>query len=266
MDMATNGWVVFFEVLSQLLRDYEQRGNQNIDEPVLHHMCGQIKHYLTGLKSIREFLKTESGTEFFTADEIVFIKDVQASVSQLIDFICEEAIPSLNNKIDMTVYGKDFVTQFRGSATFVDIDQVCELRSLGFKWIQISRMFGISRTTLYRKRKQAGISDEFKFSTISFEDLQAKVVEIKSQLQDCGERMIMGSLKSQGIFVPRSRLRQAIHFVDPVETTLRWRPRIQRKVYSVPGPMSLWHIGSYTFHILSVLAMSYSMVIMCLTR
>ena len=240
-------WIVFFEVLSRLLRDYEQM-EDNVDERVLHHMCGQMKHYLCGLKSIMEFLKTETESDL-TADEIVFIRSVQTSVSQLIDFLCEDAIPSLNNKLDTTVYGEDFINQFKGAAAFVDIDQVCELRSLGFKWIQISRMLGISRVTLYRKRKEAGISEEFKFSSISFEDLQVKVVEIKSQLQDCGERMIMGCLKSQGVFVPRSRLRQAIHAVDPVETTLRWCPRIQRKVYSVPGPMSLWHIGTVIMYL-----------------
>ena len=110
-------------------------------------------------------------------------------------------------------------------------------------------MLGISKVTLYRKRKEAGISDEFTFSSISFNELKVKVVEIKSELQECGERIIMGCLKSQGIFVPRSRLRQAIHAVDPVRTTLRWCPRIQHKAYNVPGPMSLWHIGKIIIHV-----------------
>ena len=38
-----------------------------------------------------------------------------------------------------------------------------------------------------------------------------------------------------------------IHFIDPISTTLRWQPRIRRKLYSVPGPMSLWHIGKIMF-------------------
>jgi hypothetical protein len=55
--------------------------------------------------------------------------------------------------------------------------------------------------------------------------------------------MIMGVLRSQGILVTREMLRQAIHSIDPIHTTLRWCPRIQRRPYVVAGPMSLWHIG-----------------------
>lgn len=235
-----DGWSRFFEVLSKLLRDYEQL-EENVDEGVLHHMSGQMKHFVRGLKSILEYLKTHPSN--CTPDEIVFIRNVEMSVSQLIDFLCVDAIPTLNTMLDeAALYEENYITQLQESS-FVDIDQVCELRSIGFKWIQISRMLGVSRTTLYRKRREAGISDTFNFSSISFENLKGKVVEIKNRLEGCGERMIMGCLKSQGIFVQRSRLRQAIHEVDPFETTLRWCPQIKQKVYSVPGPMSLWHIG-----------------------
>ena len=52
-------------------------------------------------------------------------------------------------------------------------------------------------------------------------------------------------LRSMGISVQRWKLRQALHAMEPICTTLRWRPRIQRRPYDVPGPMSLWHLGEY---------------------
>ena len=55
--------------------------------------------------------------------------------------------------------------------------------------------------------------------------------------------MVMGALRSCGIVVPRMRLRKALHSIDPISSSLRWRPRVQRRSYCVPGPMSLWHIG-----------------------
>ena len=38
-------------------------------------------------------------------------------------FLCNDAIPTLNNKLDMTVYEPDFITRFNDSG-FVDIDLV----------------------------------------------------------------------------------------------------------------------------------------------
>ena len=50
----------------------------------------------------------------------------------------------------------------------------------------------------------------------------------------------MGHLRSKGIQVQRSRLRQAIQSVDP--SGVQRRKTITRRVYSVPCPNYLWHI------------------------
>ena len=110
-------WIVFFEVLSRLLQDYEQMKDDEVDETVIHHICAQMKHYVSGLKFVMEFLKneSESGSSDFTTEENTFIGNVQSSVSCLIDFLCNDAIPTLNNKLDMTVYEPDFITRFNDS-------------------------------------------------------------------------------------------------------------------------------------------------------
>ena len=58
-----------------------------------------------------------------------------------------------------------------------------------------------------------------------------------------GERMIQGILHSRGIRIQRWRVRDTIHEVDPINTPLRWKPRIQRRPYSVAGSNALWHLG-----------------------
>ena len=43
----------------------------------------------------------------------------------------------------------------------------------------------------------------------------------------------------------RDRVRQAIRVTDPLSVALRSLPAvISRRPYSVPGPNSLWHIGT----------------------
>ena len=38
-------------------------------------------------------------------------------------------------------------------------------------------------------------------------------------------------------------VRNIIHYLDPISTSLRWAPCIQRRPYSVPGSNALWHLG-----------------------
>ena len=97
--------------------------------------------------------------------------------------------------------------------------------------------------TLYRRRKELGITDSTRFWNISDSHLKSLIVSIKTSFPDCGERIVIDALRSKGYIFPRSRVRVVIHEVDPINTSLRWHPRLLRKSYSVPGPMSLWHIG-----------------------
>ena len=172
-----------------------------------------------------------------------------ASISGPLDYFYETLIPKLSDKLDSFLCSESapsFCTReklLHNEPIALDIEQVHHLHSYGFSWKSISQLLGISQSTLYRRRKEAGITDELKFSDISDEELIDKVREIRQSLPYSGERILSGSLRSAGIIVPRQRLRNVIHWIDPVSTTLRWRPRIKRKPYRVPGPMSLWHIG-----------------------
>ena len=60
-----------------------------------------------------------------------------------------------------------------------------------------------------------------------------------------GQTFIIGYVQSKGIRVKRSRIRESIARVDPVNTVLRWGMVVSRRKYSVPWPNSLWHLDGH---------------------
>ena len=68
--------------------------------------------------------------------------------------------------------------------------------------------------------------------------------------------MLAGYLTSEGVRVPRKRLRASIHRVYPAGTEDRRRRAVRRRVYTVPCPNYIWHIDGNR-------AQPYSLVICC---
>lgn len=67
---------------------------------------------------------------------------------------------------------------------------------------------------------------------------------MRSEFPEMGEVMVLGRLQSLGYKVTRDRVRRAIHESDPINTALRAiTGPLVRRVYNVPGPNSLWHVG-----------------------
>ena len=121
-------------------------------------------------------------------------------------------------------------------------EQLNHLISLEFSWNDISALLGVSRMTLYRRRRELGLLDDPQ--TIDDVQLTQLLSEMRQQYPNFGETMALGHLRSLGHRVKRAQLRNAIHQTDPIQTALRWRGElIRRRPYSVPGPNSLWHIG-----------------------
>ena len=101
-------------------------------------------------------------------------------------------------------------------------EQLVFLRELRFTWTTISKMYGISRCTLYNIRHDFGLTEfDFpRFSVISDHELRSIVAELKCEHPDIGQTMLKGLLEARGIYVPTTRLRECLSEVDPVNTTL----------------------------------------------
>ena len=123
----------------------------------------------------------------------------------------------------------------------VDIEQVNVLREYHFNWTQIANIIDITRSTLWRKLKKCWYNFEEKYSTISPEELKREIIVTKEKYPLTGEKMVIGFLKSEGLRLQRSRVRDSIHALYPFNCISRWLRKNPRCVYSVPGPNSFWH-------------------------
>ena len=124
----------------------------------------------------------------------------------------------------------------------IDIQDIEFLRGLRFPFCKIAVILGISRSTLYRRLEEEGLSQDLTYTDISDRDLDSELAAIKSNHPNDGERLLSGHLSRQGIIVPRAQLRASIHRVDPINTAIRRSVTIRRRVYHVEGPNCVWHI------------------------
>jgi hypothetical protein len=77
-------------------------------------------------------------------------------------------------------------------------------------------------------------------STITDDQLDHLLLQLKTHFRRAGITMLDGMLRRLGHRVPRDRIRASLLHIDPVHRVFD-RIRIRRRVYSVPGPNALWH-------------------------
>ena len=124
----------------------------------------------------------------------------------------------------------------------VNMEAVKELRSLNYTWKQIALYLGLSRSTLYRRLKENGID---KFTSLTDEQLDAVVLNIKETHPHDGEVLVQGHLRSINVQVPRQALRNSIHRIDSSGVAERSTSTIRRRIYSVPHPNFVWHLDGH---------------------
>ena len=112
-----------------------------------------------------------------------------------------------------------------------------------FNWSQISRMLLVSRTTLWRRiRNLESFSSRHHYTAITDSDSDELIRGLRQGFPNSGISMMLGHLRSRNIFVQRQRVRESLVRTDPAGSAMRWFNTITRRVYSVRGPNSLWHI------------------------
>jgi hypothetical protein len=77
-------------------------------------------------------------------------------------------------------------------------------------------------------------------SVISDEELDLEINDVLEIFPMFGRAMIAGYLRVKGLRIPITRITQSYHRVHGVPAVFGPR-QIQRRVYWVPGPNSLWH-------------------------
>ena len=111
----------------------------------------------------------------------------------------------------------------RGRPRFeVTRDQLEYLASLSFTWTQTAAMLGVSRMTVYRRRQEFGMLGSAT-ATLTDEELQVVLREMRVELPELRETLVLGRLRAMGYSVTRERVRLSIRVTDPLNTPLRWR-------------------------------------------
>ena len=87
----------------------------------------------------------------------------------------------------------------------IDVEQIQSLRTIGFTWVDISKMLGISRSTLYRRCAEMGLDDTRRHTEITDDELDNTIIRLKEVLPHVGERVIIGHLHQSSIYIQRER-------------------------------------------------------------
>ena len=77
-------------------------------------------------------------------------------------------------------------------------------------------------------------------SSISDKELDELIIRLRHHFRRAGLSMLDGMLHRMGQRIPRERIRALLMRVDPVQQVFQCI-QIRRRVYSVAGPMALWH-------------------------
>ena len=114
----------------------------------------------------------------------------------------------------------------------------------GFKVGDIALMFGCSKRTIERRLSIHQLSTH-NYTVIADIELDDLVQEMSANFPRCGEKMVQGRLRAQGIHIQRQRIRESLHRVDNSGIQLRIRRVLRRRAYQVDCPNALWHLDGY---------------------
>lgn len=250
------GWEAFFrEVLSFL----GQVHLENASQGRLEYYLERLEVILSNTHRIKNVL--DSSPQPNNADEMSVLDHYRRSISEVLMHL-NRVYTEIDRSLDAylsssaTAYQSGTVHSSRRGRPKFDIteDQLTYLASLSFKWKQVARMLGVSRMTLYRRRVEFGMVPQGR--NIQDRELVRVIREMRSEFPEMGEVMVLGRLRSLGYHVIRDVVRRVIHETDPINTALQATTGLLvRRVYSVPGPNSLWHVGKFRLSLASAIMM-----------
>ena len=236
------GWEDFFTELTRFYQTSERLFSPYVSQEYAEYVIDRMTVSLRNISVLKDTLQEfEDGTGEMETDLAVMMEYLTElmSITRLIKekwlTLLEEMDPANTYSVPVLASGKFDVHQ----------DQIEYLRSLSFNFTDIAKILGISRMTLYRRRREFGMLERPHQNSVSDTELLEIVRSLRTEMPDVGQSMVNGRLRSMGFIVSRERVRRCIQITDPLNTVRRWHGATLRHPYSVPGPNSLWHIGMY---------------------
>ncbi|XP_062844579.1 uncharacterized protein LOC134325053 [Trichomycterus rosablanca] len=219
-------------------------------ELVLNHIIGRLR---TRLENILGRMPLDLDfLEFTCTQELVFLNAVSSQVAVCPTILI--ALRQLHSLISLEIEKRKqhiAVVQFeQGPAgrqrMIISPDYLCNLLELNLTVPCIAKLLGVSRSTVYRRLAESELSVRELYSTMTDDELDQCVREIKSRQPHSGYRMVKALLQARGLRVQYNRVRASMHRVDTTGVISRMVQLgcIARRTYSVPGPQALMHIDT----------------------
>lgn len=259
------GWESFLEELESFLTA-ANREFGSASPQYAQFVLERLEVALQALSSLCRHLEADLDEEVLEVHEaLVGIRTCCRTLVVLWQFHLDQldANFAAASQAEMESYQTPTVRQGRGRPQLlISQDQLQYLRGMSFSWTQISELLGVSRMTVYRRRRGFGMLDfDETRRALSDSELHRLLQEMRREMPNMGEVLVIGRLHALGYAVSRQRVRDAIHATDPLNTALRWRGILTaRRPYSVAGPNSLWHIGMSNYEVCLITYAVYSII------
>ena len=235
--LAVWGWESFFVEVVRFIQ-VSQRHFENANQQYTDYVLERLAIIYQSISAIKERLESDTNS----VGQQPSLNSVLGSLDDLLTLIpliankWQEHSNSLEVRHLLSRYQVPVQqSSHRGRPCLhVTQEQLEYLRSLSFSWSDISRILGISRMTIFRRRVQYGMIFE-PSQSVSDSELMDIVHQLRQEVPDLGQSILAGRVRAMGLRVTRDRLRNAIRRSDPLNTALRWHSLTSRRPYSVPG-------------------------------
>lgn len=107
----------------------------------------------------------------------------------------------------------------------------------------VARLLKVHRHTVEKAMQEDGIANLF--SDISDMELDAIVRDYVDVRPDSGIQYTKGYIRSLGLKIQRDRIISSMHRVNPIGAAVRAAEPIERRVYHVTRPNSVWHMDAH---------------------
>lgn len=162
---SVDSWRALFGAVASFLRDCERsETEERVERNKVEYICERLEVVSCSVRRLYNIISSTI-VDYNNAD----IQDTARCLSSLLDDLTSSKIPYWRRQLQRLTLNMDATTvarcprsrsSARGRPPFdVDPEQILFLRECGFTWVMISSILGISRMTLYRKRKEFGMED-----------------------------------------------------------------------------------------------------------
>ena len=216
--------------------------SQTMDEEIVEQHIVVVDETVRLLRILRDSSSNINASDKETLDNLSSaFSDVLSALQQCSARAAVSPTTVAKNVCPRLKSGEPGKPAFDISAELLEV-----LLGLGFTYIRIAQMLGVSRWTISRRIKDYGLEDFRSFSKLSDDELEDVVRGyIREHGATSGQVYMTGYLRSLGLRVQRRRVRECLARLDPQNRALRWGILVSRRVYQVSWPNSLWHLDGH---------------------